>query len=167
MSNLRCFFYLNVFYCFIFCFTLFSVQSMKSCFEKYDISVAPDFIILFKLGALIVGLVFFVRYSYRSWSVAYVTFDTNLSVTKRKSIHYDTSYVEYILFCLLLVLIVTENTLDTNLALLLHYSTYSLNYDFPLLRISRPVSYISSFVIYFYITSIAVTPATYLICLLT
>ncbi len=172
MCNWRLYFYLSAFFynlllSFLPCAPM---QSVKSCCEKYAFVVNLDLFVIVQFTIVIIGLILFIFNLYCSLQVAYVTFHTNLNIINRKT--WDKSIFtsemnEYILYWLLLALIATESPFGINLANFLHfYSGSSIKFHSPTLKVFRPASLIISFVIYFYILAIAVTPVTHLLCLI-
>ena len=170
MSNLS---FVSIFYLCVFFYIFTSsfppispVQSVKSCCEKYVCLVDLDLFVGVQFCIIILGLMLFILNSLCFCRVAYVTYCTNLCITNRKNT-FKSGMNEYMLYWLLLALIVTESSFDINLANFLHfYLASSIRHNGPTLKFCRSTSHALSFVIYFFILGVAVTPATHILCLI-
>ena len=172
MCDWKCLFYLCVFfYIFISSFPPISpVQSVKSNCEKYVCLVDLDLFVGVQFCIIILGLVLLILNLFRFCRVAYVTYCTNLTIIDRKIMDKNTftsEMNECMLYWLLIALIAAESTFDINLANFLHfYLASSIKHSSPTLKVYRSASHTLSFVIYFFILGISVTPATHVLCLI-
>ncbi len=146
------------------------VQGLNPRCDKYEFSITNDPVIIIHLCTIVLGFILLALNLYCSLSVAYVTFNTNLSIINRKPMHKNNYFSDvsgYILYWLLLVIIVTENSFDINFANFVYlYSNSSVKLKFSIQPFCRPISLFICFGTFFYISLIAVTHATYVICLI-
>ena len=148
------------------------VQSVKSCciMNKIQFNFANfNFFFVGQVCTILVGIFWLISSLVCYLNVVYVTFDTNLNILK-KSTHKNMSSSkpnEHLLWWLLLAIIATETSFDINFAIFIHfYSGSSLKLKFSLHQFCRSASLFACFGTYFYISLIAVTPATYFIALI-
>ncbi len=148
-----------------------TLQSVESCciLVNFVNFVNINYSFIGQMGIIIFGFIWLISCSFCYLNVAFVTFDTNLS-TLNRSMYNNMSLSksnESILYCLLVAIIVTESSFDINFVHVLYlYSTSSLKFNFPIQPSFRPISFLICFSTFFYISLIAVTPATHVICLL-